>query len=50
MVPRGVGGRGVESDVRRRSALLWLAALGTFPALLGVLAAAVWAAGKVGAI
>lgn len=49
MVPRGVGGRRVN-DVRRRSALCWLAALGTFPALLGVLAAAVWVAGKVGAI
>lgn len=39
----------VGRDVRRRSALLWLAALGTFPALLGVLAAAVWVAGRLGA-
>lgn len=38
------------NNVRRRSALLWLAALGTFPVLLGVLAAAVWVAGMVGII
>lgn len=49
MAERGMGRREMN-NVRRRSALLWLAALGTFPALLGVLAAAVWVAGVVGII